>query len=76
MLLFAIVLSALQAAPVKSLRGAAGPEAISFTRIHAGDSKGAVYGFAIADLDGDGWVDIAVARSEAPNLVLFGGRNP
>lgn len=44
-----------------------------FTRIHAGDSRGAVYGFSIADLDGDGWVDIAVARSEAPSLVMFGG---
>jgi hypothetical protein len=30
-----------------------------FTQIHAGDSRGAVYGFAIGDLDGDGWVDIA-----------------
>jgi VCBS repeat protein len=47
-----------------------------FTRVHAGDSRGAVYGFAIADLDGDGWVDIAVARSEAPNLVMFGGSKP
>lgn len=44
-----------------------------FTQIHAGDSRGTVYGFAIADLDGDGWVDIAVARSEAPNVVMFGG---
>jgi hypothetical protein len=27
----------------------------------------------IADLDGDGWPDIAAARSEAPNGVWFNG---
>jgi hypothetical protein len=26
----------------------------------------------VADLDGDGYLDIAAARSEAPNLVFFG----
>jgi hypothetical protein len=31
-----------------------------------------VYGFAIADLDKDGSLDIAAARSEAPNVVYFG----
>jgi FG-GAP repeat protein len=37
-----------------------------------GDSVGAVYGFAVADLDGDGYLDIAAARSEAPNMLYFG----
>jgi hypothetical protein len=39
-----------------------------------GDGKGSVYGVAIGDLDGDGWPDIAAARSEAPNGVWFSGR--
>ena len=37
-----------------------------------GDAKGTVYGFAIADLDQDGALDIAAARSEATNVVYFG----
>jgi VCBS repeat protein len=46
-------------------------------RFHAqsfGDNKGTVYGFALADLDGDGQIDIAAARSDAPNVVYFGSR--
>ncbi len=35
------------------------------------DGKGAVYGLAIGDLDGDGWPDIVTARSDAPNAVWF-----
>lgn len=42
-----------------------------FTSIHFGDNKGTVYGFAIADLDRDGLLDIAVARSDAPNAIYF-----
>ena len=38
-----------------------------------GDGKGAVYGLAIGDLDGDGWLDIAAARSDAPNGIWFSG---
>jgi len=38
-----------------------------------GDGQGAVYGVALRDLDGDGWPDIAAARSEAPNAVWFSG---
>ena len=49
----------------------------SFKPVHFGDNKGTVYGFAIADLDHDGLLDVAVARSEAPNVVYFGTReNP
>ena len=42
-----------------------------WTSIRFGDNKGAVYGFAIADLNGDGLLDIAVARSDAPNTIYF-----
>jgi hypothetical protein len=35
------------------------------------DGKGAVYGLALGDLDGDGWPDIVAARSEAPNGIWF-----
>jgi hypothetical protein len=44
-----------------------------FTDIPWGDGKGSVYGLAVGDLDGDGWPDIAAARSEAPNGVWFSG---
>jgi FG-GAP-like repeat len=37
------------------------------------DGEGAVYGVAIGDLDGDGWPDIAAARSDAPNGIWFSG---
>jgi len=40
--------------------------------VNFGDNKGAVYGFAVADLDGDKQLDIAAARSGAPNMVYFG----
>jgi hypothetical protein len=38
-----------------------------------GDGMGAVYGVAVGDLDGDGWADIAAARSDAPNGIWFSG---
>lgn len=46
----------------------------AFKDIPWGDGQGSVYGVAIHDLDGDGWPDIAAARSEAPNGVWFSGR--
>ena len=45
----------------------------TFREIHWGDGKGAVYGVAIGDLDGDGWPDIVAARSDAPNGIWFNG---
>ena len=45
-----------------------------FHTVDIGDNKGTVHGFAIADVDGD--VDIAAARSEAPNVIYFGCREP
>ncbi len=41
---------------------------------HFGDDKGTVYGFSIADFDQDGVLDIAAARSEAPNVVCWRSR--
>jgi len=46
----------------------------TFTRVPFGDADGAAYGFAIADLDRDGALDIAIARSDARNVVYFGAR--
>lgn len=48
-----------------------GGSRLLFTHASWNDGKGAVYGFKIADLDGDGWPDIVAARSEAPNGVWF-----
>ncbi len=45
-----------------------------FTPLTYGDSHGVAYGFATGDLDQDGLLDIVVARSDAPNVVYFGGR--
>ncbi len=49
------------------------PQTLHFTDTAWGDGKGAVYGVALGDLDGDGWPDIAAARSEAPNGIWFNG---
>ena len=45
----------------------------AFEETSWGDGQGAVYGLALGDLDGDGWSDIAAARSEAPNGIWFSG---
>ena len=46
---------------------------LRYDPIQWNDGKGTVYGVAIGDLDGDGWPDLAVARSEAPNAIWFNG---
>jgi len=46
---------------------------LRFDPVPWGDGQGAVYGVAVGDLDGDGWPDIAAARSDAPNGVWFSG---
>jgi len=43
----------------------------NFEEARWNDGLGAVYGLAIGDLDGDGWPDIAAARSGAPNAVWW-----
>jgi hypothetical protein len=45
-----------------------------FSAVPFGDARGIAYGFAVADLDNDGLLDIVVARSDAPNVLYFGGR--
>jgi hypothetical protein len=48
-------------------------KALKFTMKNWNDGKGMVYSVAIGDLDGDGWLDIAAARTDAPNGVWFSG---
>ena len=46
----------------------------SFSGVTFGDNRGTAYGIAVGDIDEDGVMDIAVARSEAPNVLYFGSR--
>src|SRR5262249_49843530 len=41
-----------------------------YTRMVFGDNKGAIYGFAVGDMDGDGVPDLVAARSGAPSIVF------
>ena len=44
----------------------------TFHAVPFGDNEGTAYGFSVADLDEDGFLDIAVARSDARNMLYFG----
>ena len=50
-----------------------GGKALRFAPVPWNDGLGSVYAIAIGDLDGDGWPDIAAARSDAPNALWFSG---
>jgi hypothetical protein len=43
-----------------------------FHAVPFGDNEGTAYGFSVGDLDEDGYLDIAMARSEARNMLYFG----
>ena len=45
-----------------------------FTPVTFGDGKGTAYGFAIGDVNGDKFPDIALARSGAPNVLYLSGK--
>ncbi len=42
-----------------------------YTPVRFGAAESTTFGFAIADLDGNGLMDIAAARSNATNVVYF-----
>ena len=45
-----------------------------FSAIQLDDNDGTAYGFDTADLDGDGQLDIVIAKSGARNRIIFGSR--
>jgi hypothetical protein len=47
---------------------------LSWREVPWNDGKGTVYGIAFADFDGDDWLDIVAARSDAPNGIWFSTR--
>ena len=46
----------------------------AFADVPFGDGRGWAYGFAIGDVDRDGWPDVAMARSDAPNVLYLSTR--
>jgi len=44
------------------------------TPVTFGDPNGAAYGFALGDINGDTFPDIALARSGAPNVLYLSGK--
>jgi len=46
----------------------------AFTEVQFGDQKGVAYGFALGDVNGDTFLDIALARSGAPNVLYLSGK--
>lgn len=45
----------------------------TFAQVPFGDDQGEAYGFAVDDMNEDGFLDIGMARSDAPNVIYFGG---
>ena len=45
-----------------------------FMPVAFGDAEGVAYGFDVGDIDEDGLMDIAMARSDARNMLYFGAR--
>ena len=45
-----------------------------FVRVTFGDDRGSAYGFALGDVNGDTFPDIAMARSGAPNVLYLSGK--
>ena len=45
-----------------------------FVPVAFGDAEGVAYGFDVGDIDEDGLMDIAMARSDARNMLYFGAR--
>ena len=43
-----------------------------WTPVVVGDGEGVAYGFATGDVDRDGFIDLAIARSDATNLLFYG----
>ena len=46
----------------------------AFTPVTFGDPAGSAYGFALGDINGDKFLDIALARSGAPNVLYLSGK--
>lgn len=63
-----IIVGYVEAAPVAHFNDGPG----AFTPVAFGDDQGVAYGFGVADFDEDGFLDIAMARSGAPNVLYFG----
>jgi hypothetical protein len=64
-----IIVGNVEARPVVWFAGA---EPRTFVPVRFGDADGVAYGFAVGDVDEDGIDDIAMARSDAPNMLYFG----
>ena len=47
---------------------------LRFTPVAFGDAKGSAYGFALGDMNRDTFLDIALARSGAPNVLYLNGK--
>ena len=45
-----------------------------FSAVAFGDKNGSAYGFALGDINEDGFPDIALARSGAPNVLYLSGK--